>query len=849
MTPPPTDDLLAELPWLRRFAAGLVRSAADADDLVQDTLSTALAVDRPRGPLRGFLAGVARNLARSGRRQDARRGERERRHDADAPERHAVPADADAERLEVLRKLLDELARLPAAQRRAITARYMDGLEPVDIAARDGVSPGSVRSQLSRGLAALRERLDERSPHWLGCLGPWALGQGLVPPAAAPLALPEPATALPAASASKSLLLAALPALTVMKLAALLAIPALALFLLWPGATPGPQTGTITTAQQGTREELPPVPSPAAASGRESVPPAAPAAEPDPPAVEPAPGVTVAPETILSGTLADVLTGEPVPHADAAFTFLPGIEPFRCRSDAAGRFQVTLPTPPAGSNELRVYDSDGTVDGQRRIVRQSAIPFPIEGPVPVHVGPTFYVELPEEVLAHGGDVHARLRVPEDRVPGDDPIATLREGPRPWFRLPFEATELSGGAYELIIEDRAAMLAARVPVDRNRGIEPRTLVPRFERRGEVRFLMGTEGAHRAPALKFDLEPLGHSVPADVELRAIASEHHSDGGVRGTLRFLPPGPYRWSVVGAGTGTGGEVQVLPGESVEVLVGPEHLGATFDAEVLIDASAAPEAALERCLVMVTSEDEGGAGFMTRPDPVDGGAPGAFRIPLSSLAHGTWRVTIQAPPGVTVSPGSVLVTPGAPPAMMVASSGTDRARLELEVVAADGGTPLPHATATIVIVPSEALRFRHTTPDRAVLASDEVPARGPVGVFVRAAGFRSVLLEHDARTDPERRRVALEPGWSTRVLALDVMTMAPVAGAEVLVDGEPAGRTGSDGWCWIEGDRAPLRVDVKPKGGDLEVVGSPFEESGADPEDLDPPFGMIFQLAPRADR
>ncbi|MEO0662856.1 MAG: RNA polymerase sigma factor, partial [Planctomycetota bacterium] len=184
MTPPPTDELLAELPWLRRFAAGLVRSAADADDLVQDTLGEALTTrsgDRGAGdrPLRGLLGGIARNLARGRHRDARRRGEREVRHARDGSDEPAPGADAEAERLELLRALLAELRALPPAQRRAVTARYLDGLELAEIARRDGVRAATVRSQLARGLAALRGRLDAREggrERWLSSLAPRALG-------------------------------------------------------------------------------------------------------------------------------------------------------------------------------------------------------------------------------------------------------------------------------------------------------------------------------------------------------------------------------------------------------------------------------------------------------------------------------------------------------------------------------------------------------------------------------------------------------------------------------------------------------------------------------------------------
>ena len=54
-------------------------------------------------------------------------------------------------------------SRLPEAQRVAVVLRYYEQLEYAEIAALTGVAEGSVRSRVSRGLAALARRRSERS--------------------------------------------------------------------------------------------------------------------------------------------------------------------------------------------------------------------------------------------------------------------------------------------------------------------------------------------------------------------------------------------------------------------------------------------------------------------------------------------------------------------------------------------------------------------------------------------------------------------------------------------------------------------------------------------------------------
>ncbi len=59
------------------------------------------------------------------------------------------------------RAVITALAALPARRREAIVLRYWLGLSEAEIAAAMGISAGTVKSQVSRGLAALGEALEE----------------------------------------------------------------------------------------------------------------------------------------------------------------------------------------------------------------------------------------------------------------------------------------------------------------------------------------------------------------------------------------------------------------------------------------------------------------------------------------------------------------------------------------------------------------------------------------------------------------------------------------------------------------------------------------------------------------
>ena len=132
-----------------------------AADLTAETFASALSARhryRPdRAPAGAWLFAIAaRRLA-----DFHRRGRSEARaQKALAMER--VPL--GAEDAEMVRMLADDaavslLAGLPAEQRTAIRARVVDGQSYADVAGDHGVSEPVARQRVSRGLAALRQRM------------------------------------------------------------------------------------------------------------------------------------------------------------------------------------------------------------------------------------------------------------------------------------------------------------------------------------------------------------------------------------------------------------------------------------------------------------------------------------------------------------------------------------------------------------------------------------------------------------------------------------------------------------------------------------------------------------------
>ncbi len=154
-----------------------------AADLVQDTYRVAL--ERPPrrpGPLRGWLATVARSLARNARRGERRRVAREER--AARPERLEAEQLA-LEKLEIQRILFDLVLGLPVEQRTVLYLRYYEDLTPGAIAERLDVPVKTVKTRHTRAVIALRERLDARSRgerrEWMSVLLPRVGPRGFPP--------------------------------------------------------------------------------------------------------------------------------------------------------------------------------------------------------------------------------------------------------------------------------------------------------------------------------------------------------------------------------------------------------------------------------------------------------------------------------------------------------------------------------------------------------------------------------------------------------------------------------------------------------------------------------------------
>lgn len=143
---------------------------AEVEDLAQDTFLRAfrkLASLRDPASFSAWLLGIASHVCVDWHRA--------RRHSASLDDAgasgplagatvpHRTPPaapDAEAERQEAARLLLESLDHLPEAYRVTVVLKHMDGLSCQEIAERLGLAIGTVTSRLARAYKLLRERLD-----------------------------------------------------------------------------------------------------------------------------------------------------------------------------------------------------------------------------------------------------------------------------------------------------------------------------------------------------------------------------------------------------------------------------------------------------------------------------------------------------------------------------------------------------------------------------------------------------------------------------------------------------------------------------------------------------------------
>lgn len=149
--------LLAREPALQRLATLLTDDRHAAQDLVQTTLAK-MYLAWPRLRDRDQVDAYARRVLLNEHRSAWRRPWRRREQVTDVVPDVPVETPEYDGRREVV---WAHVRSLPPRQRAVVVLRYFEQLSEAEIAEVLGIAPGTVKSQASRALAALRDRIPE----------------------------------------------------------------------------------------------------------------------------------------------------------------------------------------------------------------------------------------------------------------------------------------------------------------------------------------------------------------------------------------------------------------------------------------------------------------------------------------------------------------------------------------------------------------------------------------------------------------------------------------------------------------------------------------------------------------
>jgi len=151
------EEIIDQIPRLRRFARYLARDADHADDLVQETLIRALkALPQldPGGNLRAWLFTILQNVLRGEWR---RRRRSPLRHDINADDAPEPGQNGGQFESAALAELAVAVRRLPPRYREVLMLCGVEGFDYEEAASVLGVPVGTIRSRLSRARALLKE--------------------------------------------------------------------------------------------------------------------------------------------------------------------------------------------------------------------------------------------------------------------------------------------------------------------------------------------------------------------------------------------------------------------------------------------------------------------------------------------------------------------------------------------------------------------------------------------------------------------------------------------------------------------------------------------------------------------
>jgi RNA polymerase sigma-70 factor (ECF subfamily) len=150
---------------LRPMASCILRDVGDAEDLLHDVFLRLADVARDysedRGSVVAWLMTLVRNRSIDGLRRRQGRRALELGRLAHEPQPRVVTPEALSTRSEEGVRLRRAVDALPYKQRVTLERAFFEGLSYPEIAARERLPLGTVKSRVNRGLATLRAALED----------------------------------------------------------------------------------------------------------------------------------------------------------------------------------------------------------------------------------------------------------------------------------------------------------------------------------------------------------------------------------------------------------------------------------------------------------------------------------------------------------------------------------------------------------------------------------------------------------------------------------------------------------------------------------------------------------------
>ncbi|MEM8711439.1 MAG: hypothetical protein AAGG01_10840 [Planctomycetota bacterium] len=540
-------------------------------------------------------------------------------------------------------------------------------------------------------------------------------------------------------------------------------------------------------------------------------------------ACSPARGTVAHPQgdglSVARGRLVDESDGLPVAGMDVLEVTRDGRMIARGTTAPNGRFTLCDETLRArkyapGQSLLAFEDS-----GRWLRHGNQQVSFPLAQDVAVPVGPTYFLDLPEE-LSHqiaaaepGGRDRASdasSRPIEWAVfgPGDDedrPLsrwngievdlrsdtASVPLSP-PWIRLPAPLPE---GPHHLRIRWGNPMVEARLRLPTRRGLLRDRLKPKIQRLGAVDFEIAREALPRSqPLFLFQ----GDNPETAAERYALLPAHPAN-NCRIAVEWLTPGDYRWELGFEGFLGRGTVTVTPGVRTTVKLS-EPSAALAEAPPCVlpmDSSLCPGLDPETLFCAVLPE-----GLPSHAPPSEVQLKrrtdsSGLEVHIPHLGPGTWLIGIRSTSHVAMSVHHRLLRDGVLSGPLTLVPLAPRRKIRIRGMDRDGNEISGGLSAAYV--------ERHRI-FKSVGSHD--PSSYPLSIEVPAIGKTSLILHssaglgewtYDPASDGDEIAVQLTRPLATQYFRITDTEGRPLEGVSLEREGLPMGRSNAAGHFWFD--------------------------------------------------